>query len=249
MSWLLRHTFRLMMIVLLLLVLAYPSLGQFSFAPVIYVFLVSGLFAVAFLAAFQQRRYWITWFILGIPVLAATWLDLFVPNDESYRALHAILSLLMSCFLLFTILCIYRFVSRVPEITTELILAAFCGYILIGLVFAHLYGLMEYWSPGSFQMSEAINSDLSDRNRRYFLMIYFSFTTLSTVGYGDILPRTDFVRGFALVEAVLGQFYLAVLIAELIGRKASGGSRPRDTQQSSSPESAERCRSAPGTQP
>ncbi|MFM7148538.1 MAG: ion channel, partial [Gemmataceae bacterium] len=221
MHWLFRHTFRLMMIVLLLLVLAYPFLGQFPFAPVIYVFLVSGLFGTAFLAAFQQRRYWITWTVLGIPVLAATWLDLFVPNDL-HRDLHGALSLLMSCFLVFTILCIYRVISRESEITTELILAAFCGYILIGLVFAHLYGLMEYWHPGSFQMVDSMAADLGERHRRYFLMTYFSFTTLSTLGYGDILPKTDFARGFVLAEAVLGQFYLAVLIAELIGRKVGG---------------------------
>jgi voltage-gated potassium channel len=54
---------------------------------------------------------------------------------------------------------------------------------------------------------------------RYFFLVYFSLVTLATVGYGDITPATELTRSLAVVEAILGQFYIAVLIADLIGKK------------------------------
>jgi voltage-gated potassium channel Kch len=56
---------------------------------------------------------------------------------------------------------------------------------------------------------------------RYFLLAYFSLVTLATVGYGDITPATELARSLAVVEAIVGQFYIAVLIADLIGKKLS----------------------------
>jgi voltage-gated potassium channel Kch len=86
-------------------------------------------------------------------------------------------------------------------------------------VFGHLYCFFETAVPGSFEGHGTIPERLPQGERLFFLLGYFSMVTLTTVGYGDIIPATDAVRGLAAVEAVAGQFYIAVLIAELIGRR------------------------------
>src|SRR5262249_51723566 len=94
---------------------------------------------------------------------------------------------------------------------------------LVALVFAHLYCLVEVATPHAFAASKTVPlgwPDL-DPDRRQFLLVYFSLCTLTTVGYGDVTPATDLVRGLAVIEAVLGQFYLAVIIADLVGKRAA----------------------------
>jgi hypothetical protein len=101
---------------------------------------------------------------------------------------------------------------------------AFCGYLLVGLIFGHLYGAIDDLIPRSFGGAGWMGAELFDEGRRHFLLIYFSLSTLTTLGYGDITPASGAARGVAVVEAVSGQFYLAVLIAELIGRKVARSS-------------------------
>jgi hypothetical protein len=84
-----------------------------------------------------------------------------------------------------------------------------------------VYSLLEAVAPGSFRLRQDLATPVHDPERRQFLLTYFSPVTLTTVGYGDITPGSDPARGLAAVEAVLGQFYIAVLIAELIGKRVA----------------------------
>jgi hypothetical protein len=96
-------------------------------------------------------------------------------------------------------------------------------YLLIGLTWAALYILIEYVNPGSF-------IDTSTKipiNAPRFL--FFSYVTLTTTGYGTLLPVSDPARSLALVEAIFGQLYLAILVARLVGLHIS---KPRATDQS-----------------
>src|SRR5204863_7015600 len=101
--------------------------------------------------------------------------------------------------------------------SADSIYGAFCGYLLVGLIFGHLYRCLEALSPGSFHGNADFMAHVQDERYTHFLLVYFSFVTLTTVGYGDITPASEATRGLAVVEAVIGQFYLAVLIGELIG--------------------------------
>jgi voltage-gated potassium channel len=108
-----------------------------------------------------------------------------------------------------------------PRVSPDAVYGAFCGYLLIALVFAHLYCLLESAQPGSFKGSPELAGRLASAADRLFVLNYFSLVTLTTVGYGDVVPAADAARGLVCLEAMLGQFYIAGLVAELIGRKVS----------------------------
>jgi Ion channel len=94
-------------------------------------------------------------------------------------------------------------------VDVERILAALDAYLLAGLLFGVAYWMLDGWWPGSFGGSTAGNLDL-------FSGIYFSFVTLATLGYGDVIPASEPARGLAIVEGVSGQMYLVVLVARLV---------------------------------
>lgn len=100
-----------------------------------------------------------------------------------------------------------RFSFSATKVSGEHVYAALSAYLLAGLYFGLLYWILEKTGPGTFT-SPGDFSRLSG--------IYFSFITLATVGYGDVLPRTDVARGLVIFEAVGGQLFLAVFIARLL---------------------------------
>jgi len=100
-----------------------------------------------------------------------------------------------------------RFAFRARQVDTEHLYASLSAYLLAGIFFGSFYWVLEQIGPGSFQANGAFTR---------MSAIYFSFVTLATLGYGDIVPRTDVTRGLAIVEGVGGQLFLAVLVARLV---------------------------------
>jgi voltage-gated potassium channel Kch len=103
-----------------------------------------------------------------------------------------------------------RFAMRARRIDAEHVYAALSAYLLAGVLWGVLYRVIESAFPGSFATSGTATA-FSIQSA-----IYFSFVTLATLGYGDIVPRSEVARGVAIVEAVAGQLYLAVLVARLV---------------------------------
>ena len=111
-------------------------------------------------------------------------------------------------------------VLRSETVTGDLILGAVNVYLMIGIGFAFIYGLIEIFQPGSFTGLE----ELASTPDRVLYFLYFSFITMSTLGYGDISPLTPHGMTATYIEAIFGQLYLAILVARLvaiyIGRSA-----------------------------
>ena len=84
-------------------------------------------------------------------------------------------------------------------------------FLLLGLCWAFIYALIEVLNPGSFSVASITTAGSSSA------YTYFSFVTLTTLGYGDISPVAQVARSFAILEAITGQMYLAVLVARLVG--------------------------------
>ena len=115
-----------------------------------------------------------------------------------------------------------RFALRSTRIDAEHIYAALSAYLLAGVFFGVLYSGVEQVWPGSFNIAGAKGEF------PLFDAIYFSFVTLATLGYGDLLPVSEVARGLAIVEAVSGQLFLAVMIARLVSSRAqTAGGRER----------------------
>ena len=102
-----------------------------------------------------------------------------------------------------------RFTLGASEVTAEHLYAALSAYVLAGLFFGVFYWVLEYAWAGSFGGGTEGGFPLATAN-------YFSFVTLATLGYGDLVPRSEVARGLAIVEAVAGQLYLAVMVARLV---------------------------------
>jgi voltage-gated potassium channel len=101
------------------------------------------------------------------------------------------------------------------------ILDAVCGYLLLGIIWSVLYSAVEMVSPGSFRLPVPEGTDIATARVDPGVLSYYSFITLATVGYGDVTPTTPLARSLAWTEAVAGQFYLAILVAGLVGFKVT----------------------------
>jgi len=121
--------------------------------------------------------------------------------------------ILRALFLAYVTGVIVWHVLRKPRITADAIAGAACAYVLLGLVWANLYVLVERARPGSFDIP---GSFLVGRDPTPALT-YFSFVTLTSVGYGDIHPNDAGAGGVCAAEAIIGQLYLAIMIARLVG--------------------------------
>jgi len=108
---------------------------------------------------------------------------------------------------------------RSSEVTIDTIAGAACAYTLLALVWGGIYLLLEFLHPGSFNIPAAwLMGPAGDPAPA---LVYFSFVTLTTVGYGDITPAWPGAGGLAVAEAVVGQLYLAITIARLVGLHAA----------------------------
>lgn len=103
------------------------------------------------------------------------------------------------------------------ELSLDSIFGAICGYLLLGVAWALIYAMIHHANSQSFRFDEAIAPQMEHAEFSRNVFIYYSFVTLTTVGYGDVTPLSIPARTLSWVEAVTGQLYLAVLIAGLIG--------------------------------
>lgn len=114
----------------------------------------------------------------------------------------------------FAAIAAFRFALHGRRVDSERLGAALSAYLLAGHCFAMAYFQLELWRPGSFSIA-GMPTDPTQFDLQ--TAMYFSFVTLATLGYGDLSPLTPTTRGMAASEAILGQLYLAVLVARLVG--------------------------------
>jgi hypothetical protein len=121
--------------------------------------------------------------------------------------------------LVFFCMTIWRALKQVlftGEIDTNKILGSICIYIMMGLIWALMYVMLAEFDPAAFKDQQAV--PWFDALGHY---IYFSFVSLTTLGYGDITPVAPFARFLVYMEAVAGQFYMTILVASLVGMRIS----------------------------
>jgi len=162
-------------------------------------------------------------FRFGIVLICAS---LAISLAVSFRPELAILRV-FDIIILFTF-CSVSFMFILAEITTDLnvdanrVVGAVCLYLLVGIMFGLFYMLIEAFLPGSFT-NLYTNENIDDFSDKLF---YYSFVTLTTLGYGDITPVRPIAKTVAFIEAIVGVFYMAILVGTLIGLFLN---RARDT--------------------
>lgn len=115
---------------------------------------------------------------------------------------------------------ILGFVFRERRLTSDGLCATVAVYLLIALLFAQVYLLVLTWNPASFNLPPLTEGQRPQGQQGD--MVYFSLVTLATLGYGDVLPVSETARALAVIEAVVGQFYVAVIVAVFVGMYAAG---------------------------
>jgi hypothetical protein len=180
-------------------------IGHFVLALVFTLVLVSGAIAVA-----KSRLAAIMFSAVAIGTLVTHWVR-FANRTPLLETLDAI-GTLLACGLLAGIVLVQ--VLREGPITIHRIQGAIAVYLLLGVVWAALFGLVYINDPTSMNFGGVVpSSDLIVLRTR---LVYFSFTTLTTVGYGDITPVSPVARSLAMLEAMTGQLFPAILIARLV---------------------------------
>jgi len=165
------------------------------------VVLISGVLAIA-----DRRSAVIIATVLATASLAGRWFSHLRP-DQMPSELFLIGGIL---FVLFVVINLLRFVLTASEVDTEVLCASISAYLLLGLLWTFAYWLVAELIPNAFAFSG------DDKSLAGFDGFYFSFITMSTVGYGDITPVAKVARMLAAMEAMTGLLYVAVLIARLV---------------------------------
>lgn len=171
-----------------------------------------GLYFISLItvASLQQNRgKLILGLVLGLAILLLSSLDLTSPNLIT-RSLHVFFS-----FLFFSFVSVSIFINILEQrvVSQNLIFAALCAYLFIGFSFGQLYHLIEIIQPGAFLFSK--NVDLSQTINSFYYL-YFSFTVLTSVGFGDVIPASNYAKSLVMIEEITGIFYVAIFVARLI---------------------------------
>ena len=167
-------------------------------------------------AASPRRQSAIVCAILLIADLGSHWTAVFVADRASF-AIHYGLTLAILAYTTRTILLA---ILRNNQVTVETLKAAVCVYLLVGLVWVYIYALVDLVFPGSFLFrlrTEGTHFGHLVICESFACLLYFSYCTLTTLGYGDILPLSGPAQTLSYLEAIVGQIYLTVLIARLVG--------------------------------
>jgi hypothetical protein len=196
----------LLISILCLLVIA-PIFKEFIGIRILMNIFITAILISGTYAASRKIYIAITAASLALPMLVSIWISHFV--DMPF------LVFVGDCFgivfIAFLVVVILSFVFSEHEVTINVIYASIVVYLLIAIMWAFVYSVLESIHPGSFATGEG----QIEAGRR--LYIYYSFVTITTLGYGDVTPTTDLANSFSFLEAVTGQLYLAILIARLVG--------------------------------
>jgi hypothetical protein len=148
-----------------------------------------------------------------LAIAALVWLARPLTAWLDHAALSAMTLGLWTLIGLFAAAGALRFAMSATQVDAEHLYAALSAYLLAGIFFGLFYWVLEQIGPGTFASPVGFSR---------MSAMYFSFVTLATLGYGDIVPRTDVARGLAIVEGVGGQLFLAVMVARLVSLYGRG---------------------------
>lgn len=148
---------------------------------------------------------------VGIPALLFNWGSFFFPT-------HLVVTTAHIFAMLFLVICTWSILHLVivrAQVTVETLRGAICGYLMIGYFFTLVFTVCELHNPQSFEITHAVPTVYA-HSQYLGAMVYFSFSTLLSIGFGDIVPLTNVAQSFAILEGVIGHFYLAILVARLV---------------------------------
>lgn len=215
----LRFSVAQFLVALVFMLVAYPVVSEMHDGDLYETFFMTLSLSTAVLAVGYRRRTLAIATALMLPALAAKWL-----NHFSHTQVPAPVSLVASMLcLLYVAYQLFGYILRASEVDSEVLCAGVSIYLMLGLIWAFTYKLLEKFSPGAFSYASGA---VSAHSMKGYTAFYYSFCTLSTVGYGDIVPVTNVARMLASMESIAGIFFSTILIARLVALYSSRQTGP-----------------------
>lgn len=207
------HPSAVLLVVQLVSVLAYPFLDQSAWGRSA-LGVVQLCVVLAALAA-VRRTPALTWcaFLLGVPAMLFTIIESVAPDHDSVVLVSA---LLHAPFYFYVSYAMIRYLFHDERVTRDELFATGAAFTVVAWGFAYVYAASQVIWPGSF----VGNGGPGDRT--WFELLFLSFTTLTSVGLSDIVPVGEHARSFLMIEAVAGVFYVALVVARLVGLTVLG---------------------------
>ena len=203
---------------LILMLFAAPFLDELEYGEAIDSALMTVVLVLGVLVVGRSHRTLVLAVMLMVPAVATRWISHFQPH---WLPLASLIGLAFIGFVEYQLL---HFIFRAPRVNSEVLCAGISGYLLLGIIWMSAYRLASLMNPidpthpGAFAFTVGVTTPHS---LSQFEAYYFSFITLSTVGYGDITPLSNGARTLAMMEAITGTIYMAVLISRLVALYSS----------------------------
>jgi Ion channel len=211
----------ILLICLLLIIFFYPTLSKqrLLMRDIIFTAIIfSGTYSLNF--SKKTRNILI---ISGIITIVLTWIYYFF--DKDILGLVSFLSFFS--FNLFITVFMVRHIARSHQVTLTIIINSINGYLLIGILGAVLLAISEITQKFFFHINTGAINFAGGTAPGFHDYLYFSFVTLTTLGYGDITPVSALAKSLTIVIAIIGQLYLTILIAMLVGKYLSNPEKKR----------------------
>lgn len=202
-----RFSFLLGSLLCLLIASAFFEDAKVLFNALLSVTLLTSVYAIS-----HDRRFLFTGLVIALATFFCAWLAQMLTS----QVLGLVSSFLGFVFFQFTAAIILLHIFRAPTITIDELLGAISTYLLLGIGGGFIFQFLEILDPNTLLGSTDVVVELS-ADSPMNLFIYYSFTCLTTLGFGDLIPGTPEARVFSYLSAVIGQIFLTVLIARFVG--------------------------------
>jgi voltage-gated potassium channel len=210
-----KERFLILICLILGTIVLVPILQRFATLRIFLDIFITAIYISMVYTVSHKKRYLYIGALFAMAMLISLWLQYFYQGNWVF-AIGRICGILLFIMVIINILV---FIFKSEDVTIEVIYAAMLVYLLMALMWAFVYILLELINSASF------NVTLSPDQGYQMRFIYYSFVTITTLGYGDITPATELASSFSILEAVVGQLYLVVVVARLVGMHASSKSR------------------------
>lgn len=206
-----------LLVAIVLLFIVVPFSNRFAYGRAVETIAFTLVMLAGVNAVGGRKSMWAAAALWATPAIAARWVSHVWPQPFIVD-LYLIAA---AAFVIFVINHLLRFVVRAPQVNEEVLCASISIYLLFAVAWAFGYSLLARWDPTAVAFTNAHDANATLDG---FYALYFSVQVLTTITFGDIQPVSNVARILVLVEAIIGVFYLAILVSRLVGLYSSSSS-------------------------